>query len=713
MIRPLSRHGTPSPVSKAVDHFLQGSLLGMLASGYFAVALTGSLDSPTLAVTGGAIVLRALMLAGIARARLSDRFTTALAVAYIGFYPIDYQFISGEFLTATVHLVFFLAAVLVVKASTRRDYFFLKLIALMEILAASLLSTSVHFLLWLGVFLLCAVAAQTSGELDANLKARGTVAREGIRGTHRRLGGLVLFLFAGILMAGAALFFLLPRTANAALRHFIPDRYHLPGFSNEVVLGQIGELRMTSTPVMHVRIYGAPQPVSLKWRGSALSQFDGRRWFNEVDRGERLTAESGLVRLASNAQRWRKGRRIFYDVQLKSAATDVLFFAGTPEWVSIEPPQVIRTAVDGYRWSGGVGEGIRYRAHSFLEEPEPHPNPALTELSAQDRSIYLRTPATMDPRIPELARRLAHGVNDFERARAIERHLRTSYGYTTELLSREVPDPIAHFLFQRRKGHCEYFASAMALILRSAGIPSRVATGFQSGVFNPISGWYLIRAADAHSWIEAWIPSQGWTTFDPTPADLSARGSSAWAQIQLYFDALDVFWQEWVMSYDLERQVLLADRMGRSGRSFSTDWRRVFELWAGRWAQWKSAMTVSLAIAAAGTLVWLGLALWYSPRLWAWWKTRRRLQALQSALGQASDATILYRRMLRTLRRRGLQKPAWVTPAEFAAMVPRGESRRIVEQLTREYNELRFGGRGESAPRMLVLLEALEQSARR
>jgi len=81
-----------------------------------------------------------------------------------------------------------------------------------------------------------------------------------------------------------------------------------------------------------------------------------------------------------------------------------------------------------------------------------------------------------------------------------------------------VADPLAYFLFTRKQGHCEYFASAMTVMLRTAGIPARLATGFQSGVYNPITDFWLVRASDAHAWVEAWIPGRGWTTFDPTSA---------------------------------------------------------------------------------------------------------------------------------------------------------------------------------------------------
>ncbi|MCX6632478.1 MAG: transglutaminase-like domain-containing protein, partial [Candidatus Solibacter sp.] len=142
--------------------------------------------------------------------------------------------------------------------------------------------------------------------------------------------------------------------------------------------------------------------------------------------------------------------------------------------------------------------------------------------------------------------------------RAIERHLRSDYGYSLKLPDREVADPLAHFLFARRQGHCEYFASSMAVMLRSLGIPARLATGFQGGVYNPVSDLWLVRASDAHSWVEAWIPGYGWRTFDPTPADPNAGGLTLLTQLSLYLDAAETFWQEWVVTYDVARQGTLA-----------------------------------------------------------------------------------------------------------------------------------------------------------
>ena len=108
----------------------------------------------------------------------------------------------------------------------------------------------------------------------------------------------------------------------------------------------------------------------------------------------------------------------------------------------------------------------------------------------------------------------------------------------------------------------------MAVMLRTLGIPSRVVTGFQSGVYNPMTGWQVIRASDAHSWVEAWIEGRGWTTFDPTPFDTSGGESSLLSRLELLSDTASQFWNDWVMSYDQGHQKALLSRVQASGRRF-------------------------------------------------------------------------------------------------------------------------------------------------
>jgi protein-glutamine gamma-glutamyltransferase len=693
---------------KSVERFFQFSLLGMLASGYFAAVSTGYLDFPTQALTLAALALHTAKACGWLRFELSNRLVAVLTLAYLGFYPLDYEYFSGSFPSATVHLVFFLASIKLLTAATDRDYAHLKIMAALGLIAAAVFSFSPSFFAFLAVFLLFTVASLASGEVrrSAAGKADGKKAApsySGLRSFGRRLGATSFVLFAGILILTAGLFFVLPRTARAAMSGFFGGRYHLPGFTNEIRLGEIGEIKQSGRAVMHIRSDSGESLANLRWRGAELTRFDGHRWESLAENEEYLTVDRGQL-ILGRAPSYRLGHEIAYQVQLEEVAADTLFFAGTPETISINLPKVRLSRGSGAFHVPRMQNGIVYRAYSFLPDesaPVVAPPPALDIVV---RRAALELPP-LDPRIPELAQTLtAEARTDEEIARTLERRLRHDYGYTLELLKSPVADPLAHFLFVRKKGHCEYFASAMAVMLRTLGIPSRVVAGFQSGVFNPMTASQVVRASDAHSWVEAWIAGKGWTTFDPTPADPRASAPGIAGRISFLLDAASEFWQDWVLSYDLERQAALASRMQESSRKLRFPWLPD----AGEW--WP-ANTVSVWGVVGALVILVGLAMvvvLFGPTWARWWRERQRVQRARRGEGQASDATLLYQRMLAMLARRGFQKPPWLTPAEFARVLPASEVAVVVEELTSAYNAFRFGGERAAAPRMVQLLERLE-----
>ncbi len=158
---------------------------------------------------------------------------------------------------------------------------------------------------------------------------------------------------------------------------------------------------------------------------------------------------------------------------------------------------------------------------------------------------YLQLPA-LDSRIPQLAASItATAKTDYDKAAAIERYLLTHFTYTLQLSRTPPSDPIAEFLFTRKQGHCEYFAAAMAVMLRALGIPSRVVNGFRGSEFNDLTSEYVVRDSDAHSWVEAYFPGYGWVSFDPTPGG-PGQPHTAWDRAMLYVDAMESFWREWV-----------------------------------------------------------------------------------------------------------------------------------------------------------------------
>jgi len=698
---------TSTSVLSPVDRFFEFALLGLLTSGYLAVVGSGYLDMPTMLLTAAAILFRGLLVGGVVHYRVPTKVVAALTLAYMAFYPLDYSYISRAFLPATIHLVFFIAIVKIVTATTNRDYFFLKVIAFMELLAACILSASINFFLFLAFFLILGVATFMSSEIRraAQKTAPSPVSS---RSLGWRLSAVTGTISIGMLVLTGFLFFLLPRTARAALQHILSHRYHLAGFSNEVTLGEIGEIKKQDTPVMHVKL-GAmlERQAALHWRGSALAQFDGHRWFNLPAQGHYRSMDSdGQLTLGP----WRAGTGLSYSVHLSDAAPDgTLFFAGSPQSLRIDAPGVIKTPVDSYRLLGTGYSNVSYQVFSYLDpsssdpeglRSEPPPDP----LTDEQRDAYLRL-----PRIDIRIWTLAHEITQYQRApegkaRSLEKHLRRTYGYTLEMPSAEAADPLANFLFSRRKGHCEYFASAMAVMLRTVNIPSRIVTGFAGGVYNPISGWYVIRASDAHSWVEAWLPGLGWTTFDPTPPDPNPPRLSVLTRIGFYMDAAEIFWQDWVLNYNIDRQLLLASHMEQRSRNFRMNWLDQLSNSTTKAVQAGSAYGPMLIALTAVAFFFYR----FNGDMRRWWSKHRSFRRVQRGEIQRTDATLLYERMLKTLKRRGIEKPPWLTPMEFARVLDDPELSVLVDDITSAYNELRFGGHPEAARRIIRLLTQLE-----
>jgi transglutaminase-like putative cysteine protease len=688
---------------RAAHTYYEAALAGMLASGFFAMLGSGQLDRPTTIILLLALGLRGLALGGWLAVEIPPLAANAAAAAYVLFYPVDYYWLSRSFIAATVHMILFVAVVKLLTARTARDYLYLKVIAGLELLAAAVLSTHISFFLFLATFVLSAIAAFSAGEILRGSRQPVRVSRPASQGMPWRLSGTAVSLFAGILLMTTALFFVLPRSARAAFERFVPQRRPVSGFGSELTLGELGEIRQNHAPVLHVRAYDGRPLAGLRWRGRVLSGFDGRRWFNPPEREQRLIVDNGRVTLPPGP-RTRPGRSLGYQVQMSAIAPDTLFFAGTPETISIQARALFRSPSGTIRAPRFGMAGLRYGAYSRIENelrlPDAPPPPLDPELQ---RALLALPP--LDPRIAEVARRWTAGVADPEaRARAIEAHFHRDFRYSLDMGTTAAADPLAHFLFERRAGHCEYFASAMAVMLRSLGIPARIATGFLGGVYNSLSGWQVIRASDAHSWVEAYIAGRGWMSFDPTPPDPSAAAPpSLWSRALLLLDAADQFWRDWVLGYDFDRQLVLASRLQTAGRG----WRQ-----SHPWPAWDFARAGNvdgrLWAAAAAVVGTLGLLLWRGRAWRAWWVRRRRLDAAQRGRAQPADATLLYEAMLGVLKRRGFEKPAPLTPREFARVLPPTEWAPLVAELTESYNAVRFGGRADAARRMAHLLRRIE-----
>jgi len=595
-------------------------------------------------------------------------------------------------------------------AVTKRGYWSLKVLAFMELLSAAILSTNLNFLPLLALFLVFGVATFAGFEIRRRTCEPFRIWRGYRTGFHLRLATFSLLVATGIFLLTAGLFFLLPRTADAASQRLASSRYRIPGFSGELRLGEIRNILHRRAPVMHVRFREPVQYSTLYWRGAILSRFDGTRWTAATETACILPVHDGRLILGTDEQRRRVGLRLTYEVRLKFVGSDGLFFTGIPEVLWIDSPSIMRTPAGTYKLGYRTTDGLRYGAVSYFGSSETSSD-EMPEALQENLTEYLQLPR-LDPRVVALARSVVRDASSaVEQAQAIETFLRHSYSYSIEPPARPPADPLAWFLFERRRGHCEYFASAMAVMLRTLGIPSRVITGFRGGQLNPVSGWYVIRASDAHSWVQAWFPLQGWIAFDPTPLITPPSAPiSLWDKARWYLDAADIFWQDWVVNYDFRRQLALAVHMEDSGRGLRTLWLERVVLTGAQWKalawEWLShnGLLWASLILAAGSL-WI-----FWPRLWRLWTVRTRFRKALSGSGQAADATILYGRALELLKRKGFEKPAWMTPGEFALLIRQPELALLVRDLTAAYHEVRYQGNPATMARLAALLRQLERT---
>jgi transglutaminase-like putative cysteine protease len=711
----------PQPLRLAIERYFEIALYLLVLTGFATLASTGGLDLPTTALAGTAILVRGYCVATRRTPLIPERWTTILTLVYLAFYLADYFVISRAFVSSAVHLVLFVLVMRLFSARRDRDYYFLAVIAFLMVLSAAVLTVDSTFLLAFCGFMLTAVVTFILMEMRRAAASATFQSTTDDLAASRQMGlslarvtpALVLLIALG----GGVIFFVLPRVSSGYLSAYTPTGEIATGFSDRVQLGRIGEIQQSGALVMHIQIDGDSHGAfDLKWRGVALSLFDGTTWSNPYEHRLVSRSPSGQFLLSSQSEA-RAGHVIHYRVLMEPLANNVFFLA--PEALSLGGNYRLVTRDD----AGAVFDSDFDRPVSTYDAESNVAQPGATELRAAQQDYppavllnYLQLPR-LDPRIAPLSEQItASESNSYDKAVALERYLRTHFGYTLQLGRSAHRDPLAYFLFERKQGHCEYFASAMAVMLRTLKIPSRVVNGFRTGEFNDVTSQYLVRASNAHSWVEAYFPGYGWVSFDPTPA-APAEVRTGWNRWALYADAMASFWREWVVSYDVSHQYILGHRAAQGGAEWirrARRWeRREYEAWlqaarrtgnAVSDAPWRWAGT---ALGLAALLV-LGA---YSARLW---RAIRRLRvAARPEKSPRVAATIWYERVLRMLAKRGWQKLPAQTPAEFVAAFKDQGMRDPLARFAEHYERARFGDSAEDAARLPEDYEEVSAASKR
>jgi protein-glutamine gamma-glutamyltransferase len=743
---PLPTESIPAHLTAIRRHF-EISLYFLLLTGVLTLVSTGKLDLVSILVLPAAMLFKGYRWWHGKGVELSNRAGTWLTIAYFIFFPIDLLTFSRNLaagaqnpglyaaLIATIHLMLFATVVRLFSATTTRDYLFLSLMAFSAMLASAILTVDTVFLAFFFVFL--GLAVSTFVGLEMWRSAQGTVTTPIERGTafaqrlHNALGITSAGIAAGSLLVGAVIFLILPRFNGGYMSGFSLQPTLVSGFSDDVELGEIGEIKKSSMVVMRVTVDGGLRAArGVHWRGVALSHFDGKRWFNEPQKSTNLTRndDAGWFRVNSADPGVRiAGNPIHYKVLLEPIGSTTLFVADETESIrgrfnnaDNRAPLSQRNAYLVEDFTGSIFNPYRsfsrieYEAKSTVPAPPPAAvRGAGTDYPADIRTMYLQLPA-LDPRVADLAKQItARDRTPYDKVQSIEGYLRSNFGYTLDLTGAPTSDPLAYFLFQKRAGHCEYFAAAMAVMLRTLGIPSRYINGFQTGEYNDVAGDLVVRASDAHSWVEAYFPGFGWLTFDPTPPS-NEKPLSMMAQLSHYWDWFELQWSEWVINYDFIHQITVAQNLGRASRDWADQIRVSFlrlrrhateriEIWQ-RWTLGAAGRTRVLAILLALLTCIVVARRDVRQRLLALWHLRiSHTQVMTPHL-----ATLQYSEMLRLLARRGIRKTPGQTPMEFVASLPKGNLAEPVFELTSMYQAARFGAKSSDPRRASSLLSHIQ-----
>lgn len=540
-----------------------------------------------------------------------------------------------------------------------------------------------NFLFTQSIMIACYMFATT-------LVITATLAVIARRGTPRpvraqlRLSGVLLAQAVPLMLV---LFVFFPRIAGPGWGLPKDSSAGMTGLSDSMTPGAISALAQSDAVAFRVKFDGTAPAAALRyWRGPVLWHTDGRRW----------TPGHLEVRPRSPQQQVRySGQPVNYSVTLEGHGKNWLLALDLPVDISVPALHSVDFQFLAYK---PVQQRLRYRATSWPQYHTGSLDPAL-------RSAALQLPEQLSTRVQSLARDWrSRAADDAALVQLALEYFNTGpFVYTLQppLLG---SDPVDEFLFTTRRGFCEHYAAAFVVLMRSAGIPARVVTGYQGGAYNPLGDYWLIRQSDAHAWAEVWLPDTGWQRVDPTaavaperienPLDPGAQLAGAparflvsqhsllgrsWRALGYALDALNNNWNDWVLSYSPERQLALLAALG-----------------IGK-ASWKQ-LALLLVILMSGLL--LGIALWMLAR---------------QPRAPADPVLRAWRTFCRRLSRLGIERAPGEGPQDLARRASSAQPALAgqVALISDLYIRLRYGKPAHDSRQLAQLLRLVRQFPRR
>jgi transglutaminase-like putative cysteine protease len=631
-----------------------------------------------------------------------------------------------------------------------RDYAQLLVLSLLLMVAASINTASLLFgillLVYLFLSLYCCLLFHLKVESDAAKlafalpegKMSPATLRQDERYLTRSMRRLAGFVSAVAIVAAVVVFLLFPRGAGAGMfgpMQFRPSQT-LTGFSENVSFQQLARITQSTEEVARVTVYKNGVPVSgaetLLLRGVTLDRYNdqptptgaGRwQWTRVPTRDDEPGSGTMPIERGQSQQIGgepsAEGDRYVQQVSLNPTGTKTLFAMAGPIRITVGRDLKLR-----YSGSDGVIQSddpltskLDYEVVSTNQLPPDtrkedvqraivarkrweKPNPKIYQYAsrpdvsgADDGGKPLAQSRPRDAYVTDL---------DGKIAEHIENHLRTAFTYTLDLtdaakLKRD-EDPMVAFLYDLKRGHCEYFAGAMALMCQSMGMQARVVNGFKCDEYSNIGHYYIVRQSHAHSWVEV-LTADGWRTFDPTSSREEQRPeTTVWQSVKHFFDFLEFTYANSVIAYDNDhRENLIANVEAKMTNSTYSpgQWLLKFQNWfdLNMYSVGSTAIGVAMVLM---TLLLVGVVGWF---LWERWMLRRRAARIGLDNLPPSDQMRLVRQLgfyddlVRLLAKHHIVRPKHMTPLEFSQsllFLP-SQAYESVRRLTEIFYRVRFG----------------------
>ncbi|MEI6205864.1 MAG: DUF3488 and transglutaminase-like domain-containing protein [Desulfuromonadales bacterium] len=550
----------------------------------YAIVLCGIVPLfPWLAIAPKS-ALAAGMLAGIWQDRrgawpLKNWIFNAAIIPVFLYYAM--QFSRTNPVQPVVSVLAVMLAVRMCGEKSIRHYLQIQALSLFCLASSSLFDLSPVFLFYLIVMLLL-VAVSLVLLTFLSQDSRLTLSRAELRKV----------LAAGLLIPLASLplliffFPILPRTQMPLWVFLTTPPASQAGFSDKVETGATATAGESHTLAFRAEMPRLSQQ-QLYWRASVFNRIEGQRWV----RDGAVPAE----------QLHYNGARIHQTIFPEPGASRVLVALDAP--MSVTAPRVRAVPDAVFEYAGTAGRRTSYGAESVTTA-------VLHSSGGFERGFYLRLPSDLPERVKQLAEEIRRqGGSDVRRMELLEQHFRNG-GYRYSMTGLPTGEhALEQFLFDKKQGHCEFFASSFGLILRAVGIPARLVGGYLGGEYNELGGYYLISNDLAHVWVEAYLNGRGWVRIDPS--SFARNAGQIWGalkrpglvkKLRLALDSLDHTWNRTVITYDFERQLETAVSVEKQLHTFNSA------------TLFRVVLPYTLALAVLAAIV---LVLFRRPRLFA------------------------------------------------------------------------------------------------